>query len=93
MSLVQEQRELMLTTLARIEQRIADFEVISLERYDRTERDFEKVITRIDKVNGSVALNVKKISDNSGLISKIIGIGIGISFIVGIALTIISFSL
>jgi len=87
---VQEQREVMLTTLARIDQRLQDFEVMAMERSDRTEKDCNKIIARLDRMNGSIALNSKKISDNSGSISKIIGIGIGISFILGIAITVIA---
>ena len=90
---VQQQREKMLTTLARIDQRIQDFEVISMERYDRTEKDFEKVITRLDKTNGTIIENAKNITTNSGSISRIVGIGIGVSFIIGIVLTVISLSL
>ena len=87
---VTEQRDAMIASLARIEQKIIDFEALFVERFQRTEKDFDKVISRLDITNGNIKKNSQDISNNKGYINKIVGIGIGISAILGIAISILA---
>jgi len=80
----------MLTSLARIEQKITDFEVLSLERAVSTARDYGTIISRLDKVNGNIDRNRSDISTNKQSLSKIIGYGMGVAFVLGLAISIVA---
>ena len=77
----QDQRDKMIASLSRIEQWQSDYEIIAIERYDRNEKDHEKVIKRLDIINGRVRENEKTVSNMRGY-------GAGLAFVLGLAIAI-----
>ena len=81
---VTQQRESMLASLARIEEWQRNYELMALERNDRNEKDHKKIEELLKEQNGRIRVNEKGIS-------RIIGIGLGIAFVLGIAIGLVKF--
>ena len=74
---VQDQRNQIIKDLATILEWQRGHDIIALERRDDNDNDHKAIIDLLTAQNGRVRIN-------SGKISWIIGIGVGISFILGL---------
>ena len=81
---VTQQRESMLASLARIEEWQRNYELMALERNDRNEKDHKKIEELLKEQNGRIRVNEKGIS-------RIIGVGLGIAFVLGLAIGLVKF--
>ena len=79
MPTVQAQRERMIASLSRIETKM-----------EQNDKDHNTIIERLTIQNGTVAKNRDEIAKNGKAIAKIIGYGAGVTFVLGLAISLVA---
>jgi len=79
MPTVQAQRERMIASLSRIETKM-----------EQNDKDHKTIIKRFDTQNGKVQKNCDEITKNGKIIARVVGIGAGVTFVLGLAISLVA---